>query len=165
MQDGDLTPIHDGLIVLDHDGVPALVHDGSPPEVMRKRIDQLVQAMLEVAGDDPKPPCEESLECGLYTRKLFIPAGTLLAGRVHKTACMNIVAAGDITVLTEFGLRRLTAGFTGTSPPGIRKIGYANADTIFINVFRTDARSVEEVEEECVFPPEFVHANTTMIEA
>lgn len=136
------------LFEVSESGDVVLRHDGSSPAVMRERIDSLVRTMLEVASDDPLPPVEHTIAAGMYMRKLFIPKGMLLAGKIHKVPCMNIVASGDITVLTEFGCRRVQSGFTGASPAGLQKIGYAHEDTIFINVFCTTLAGLEEIENE-----------------
>lgn len=127
-------------------GEVALRHDGSAPALMRRRIDAFVQALLAAPGDKMELHVEHSGSDGMYVRKLFIPKGTVLAGKIHKLDCVNVVASGDITVLTEFGCKRLTAGFTGVSPAGIQKIGYAHEDTIFINVFRTDETDITRIE-------------------
>ena len=129
-------------------GEPLLRHDGSPPDVMRTRMQALTNAMLAVAatGEGKELRVEHVVGHGMYMRKLFIPKGTLLAGQIHLQGCMNIVAFGDITVLTEFGCARVTAGYSGKSPAGIQKIGHAHEDTVFINVFRTDETALEKIE-------------------
>jgi hypothetical protein len=50
---------------------------------------------------------------GVYMRELFIPKGTLLVGKPHKLACVNVVSKGDISVLTESGSARVKAGLLG----------------------------------------------------
>jgi hypothetical protein len=85
---------------------------------------------------------------GIYTRSLFIPKGVILVGKTHLKDCVNIVAKGDITVLTKSGLGRIKAGHIATSKAGIQKLGYAHEDTVFINVFRTDKTNIKEVESE-----------------
>ena len=142
----------------------ALCHDGSPPEVMRQRIDDLVQRMLTIPTAEKKElRVEHVIEDGMYMRKLFIPKDTVLAGKIHLKSCLNIVASGDITVLTEFGLRRCSAGFTGVSQRGMQKVGHAHADTIFINVFRTDNKDLDSIEAE-IAGIEHVHAVETEME-
>jgi hypothetical protein len=95
-------------------------------------------------------PVTESLQSGLYTRTLFIPKGCELIGKIHRKPCVNIVAKGDISIMTETGFLRVQAGYSITSPAGIQKIGYAHEDTIFINVFRTDVTDISEVENDLV---------------
>lgn len=83
---------------------------------------------------------------GMYMRELFIPAGMLLAGKVHKVPCLNICSSGDIEIITEHGMLRAGAGFTAASSAGTQKIGYAYADTVWINVFRTDLTDLDAIE-------------------
>ncbi len=89
---------------------------------------------------------------GVYMRELFIPKGTLLIGKVHRLGCMNIVAKGDISILTENGSARVKAGHTAVSLAGTQKVGYAHEDTVFINVFRTDETRIEAVEDAVAYP-------------
>lgn len=138
---------HD-IVVLDSHGLPSLRHDGCSPQVMRARIDALTAFMLDLPSDDQRElKVEHVFLDGMYLRKLHIPAGTLLVGRVHRRSCFNIVSEGELDVLTEFGSRRLYAGFIGVSGEGIQKVGLAHKDTVFINVFRTDETDVDKVED------------------
>ncbi|MFM2085827.1 MAG: hypothetical protein RLZZ237_696, partial [Pseudomonadota bacterium] len=95
-------------------------------------------------------PFTETLVDGLYTRTLHIPKGCELVGKIHRKPCVNIVAKGDITIMTETGCLRVQAGYSVTSPAGIQKIGYAHEDTIFINVFRTDVTDITRIEEDLI---------------
>ena len=85
---------------------------------------------------------------GVYTRKLYIPKGSILIGKVHLKECVNIIAKGDISVLTETGCGRFKEGYVATSQPGIQKLGIAHEDTVFVNIFRTDAASIQDIENE-----------------
>ena len=136
------------IVVIGDGGETKLVHDGSAPEVMRARIDDLKDRMLALAGEPCDLRVEHSLLDGIYTRKMFIPKGQIVVGKIHLKPCINVVAKGDITVLTELGCVRLKEGATGISGRGIQKVGLAHEDTIFINVFRTDKTSIAEIEEE-----------------
>lgn len=95
-------------------------------------------------------PFTEALVDGLYTRTVFIPKGCELVGKIHRRPCVNIVAKGDITIMTETGYMRVQAGYTVTSPAGIQKIGYAHEDTIFINVFRTEVTDLALIEADLI---------------
>lgn len=113
---------------------------------IRKNILDFKDYLLSLGSDGTEFPVEHFIADGVYTRKLFIPKGSILIGKIHKKACMNIVAKGDITVMTETGCARIQAGYTVQSPAGIMKVGYAHEDTIFINVFRTDETEIEKIE-------------------
>jgi hypothetical protein len=120
---------------------------GGTREQMRARILEFKDALIAAAGT-PDYPTEHLLCDGMYTRKLFIPRGTVMVGKIHLKDCVNVVAKGDISLLTEFGTKRVQAGATAVSRAGTMKVGYAHEDTVFLNVFRTDKTDIAEIEAE-----------------
>ena len=78
---------------------------------------------------------EHEFSDGIYMRTMFIPAATVLTGAVHRFDCLNVVV-GDISVVTEFGSRRITAALPRrfSSPAGTKRAGYAHADTYWTTV-------------------------------
>lgn len=136
----------DALLVLRDGEVTFNVPDRSPAAI-RRQIGTLIRDLM-CRSDKREFPVEHTLTGGVYTRSLFIPKGSLLVGQIHLKECVNIVAKGDISVLTETGLGRFTAGHVAVSGPGIQKVGYAHEDTVFINVFRTDKSEINEIEAE-----------------
>lgn len=134
------------LLVMVNGEVTFNVPDRSPAAI-RKQIADLTKGLL--ACDEKREfDVSHTLIDGVYTRTLFIPARSLLVGKIHLKECVNIVAKGDISVLTETGMGRFKAGHVAVSGPGIQKVGYAHEDTVFINVFRTDETSIEKIEAE-----------------
>jgi hypothetical protein len=130
-------------------GEVSLEHGGRSREEVRAYITSEGARLLNLpAAEQLDMRVEHKVADGMYMRTLLIPKGTILVGKVHLKPCMNIVASGDISVLTEFGSRRCTAGFTGVSQAGIQKLGFAHEDTVFINVFRTDEVDIDRIEQE-----------------
>ena len=121
----------------------AFFHNGDRAE-MRAAILELKDELM--AGEGVEFPVSHQIAHGTYTRTLFIPKGSLLVGKTHLKDCMNVVARGDISLLTEFGAKRVQGGFTGISQAGIMKVGYAHEDTVFMNVFLTDAINLDQIE-------------------
>lgn len=117
------------------------------PKAIALQIAQLTKELLALPADKQTvtPPTHTFID-GVYTRSLFIAKGTIVVGQAHRKECVNIVAQGDISVLTVHGLARLKAGYVGVSQPSTHKVGYAHADTIFINVFRTDTTDLVALE-------------------
>lgn len=137
------------LIVVDQDTDCAIFNADPDPLAVRRQIEHLKDSMLALSDNEKtEMPVEHIIHDGFYTRKLFIPKGTVLVGKIHKKSCVNIVAKGDISVLTETGSKRVQAGYTLVTPAGIQKVGYAHEDTIFINVFRTDETDIAKIEAE-----------------
>lgn len=83
---------------------------------------------------------------GTYARELFIPKGTVLTGKIHKFEQINIMSKGDISVLTEDGIRRVQAPFTIVSPAGTKRIAYAHEDTVWTTIHSTAETDLEKIE-------------------
>ncbi len=145
------------LLVRDRKGVMCFNVPDRTPAVIRARIKGFAQWLLSLPSDKlAEFEVEHTILDGTYTRKLYIPKDSILVGKIHLKACTNIVAKGDISVLTETGCGRFQAGHIAVSAPGIQKVGYAHEDTIFVNVFRTDKTSIEEIEAEIATEDEAV---------
>ena len=108
----------------------------------------LTKAAVQAAAIHGQVECPVTHEFadGLYTRRLFIPAGTLVIGKVHTRQTMNICAMGDISILTTKGAKRFKAGDVVVSAPGIQKVGYAHEDTVWVNVWATHETDVNRLE-------------------
>ncbi len=94
---------------------------------------------------DEMPPKHYLLN-GVYTRELFIPAGTLLTGKIHTTAHQSIMLYGDISVMTEDGMKRINEPCIITSMSGMKRAGYTHADTVWITIHATDLTDIEQIE-------------------
>jgi hypothetical protein len=83
---------------------------------------------------------------GVYVREVTIPAGAVLTGKIHKFAHLCVVSKGDISVLTENGVKRIRAPFTMLSPPGTKRAGYAHEETVFSTIHPTDETDLQTIE-------------------
>ena len=83
---------------------------------------------------------------GVYARELHIPAGVMLTGKIHKYAQLNILSAGEISVLTENGVKRVSAPFTIVSPAGTKRIAIAHTDCVWTTIHGTEETDVELIE-------------------
>lgn len=115
----------------------------------REQIERLEAAMLDMPQLEIKT-AHHSAE-GLYAREIFIPAGTLLTGKVHKCEHLNIVSKGKIVVWTEDGMKEVSAPFTMVSRPGTKRVGLAVEDTVWTTIHATDIRFDNEPSEEILF--------------
>lgn len=117
---------------------------------MRSRILGLEAAMQaipgHIKGEDFKTT--HHFEPGVYIRQLFIPKDTVLTGKIHKTDHLNILSQGDITVWTEDGMKRLKASTVIQSQRGMKRVGFAHEDTVWITVHQnpSDERDIKNVE-------------------
>lgn len=74
---------------------------------------------------------------GVYAREGFIPKDTVFVGRVHLHSQINILSKGDVTVLTEEGVKRYTAPCTWTAPKGVQRAAYTHEDTVWTTILGT----------------------------
>ena len=91
-------------------------------------------------------PVKHYFSQGVYARELFIPKGIVLTGKIHKYSQLNIMSQGEMSVLTEDGIKRVKAPFTIVSPPGTKRVAYAHEDTIWTTIHGTDETDLEKIE-------------------
>ncbi len=89
---------------------------------------------------------------GLYAREMTIPAGIMLTGKIHKTTHINIISAGDITVWTEQGMKRIQAPYTFVSYPGTKRIGLTHAETVWTTLHVTEETDLVRLEADLTEP-------------
>lgn len=92
-------------------------------------------------------PVEHHFGPGVYIRQVFMPAGTFAIGHRHRHEHMNVLVKGALVMIREDGvLERLDAPMTLTTPAG-RKVAYIVEDCIWQNVYATDEKDYEKLEE------------------
>jgi hypothetical protein len=115
----------------------------------RELILEIETRMRELPGQMELEPTHHFSK-GIYARELRIPAGTLLTGKIHKFENLNIISQGDISVVTEDGVKRIQAPCTLVSPPGTKRIGYAHTDTVWTTIHATEETDLEALEAELI---------------
>ena len=91
---------------------------------------------------------------GMYCRKVFRKAGTLIVGKVHKKDHFFMCAMGEIIAWSENGMKKLLPGDIIESKPGTKRVTLATMDSIGITVHKTDKTDLDEIEAELVEPDE-----------
>lgn len=111
---------------------------------LRSKVFQAEEVMLTMP--QVEMPVVHHFSKGIYARELHIPAGTILTGKIHKFAQLNILSKGEISVLTEDGIKRVSAPFHIVSPAGTKRIAFAHSDCVWTTVHGTDETDVEKIE-------------------
>ena len=83
---------------------------------------------------------------GLYAREITIPKGCLLTGKIHLFEHINIVSKGDISVLTDTGIKRIQAPSTFIASPGIKRVGFAHEETVWTTIHAANITDPEQAE-------------------
>tara|TARA_B100001094_G_scaffold232796_1_gene227649 strand:- start:32 stop:553 length:522 start_codon:yes stop_codon:yes gene_type:complete len=106
-------------------------------------------------GDPKKPgqdevantinPLKHTFADGLYVREIFMPKGQIISTGIHKKEHPYFVLKGDISVLTDEGIKRIKAPYNGITKPGTKRLIYMHEDSVWITVHATDKSTVESV--------------------
>lgn len=110
------------------------------------KIDELELAMQSL------PPVECPLlhlrTPGMYTRQIFMPAGSLVTSKIHRTTHPFVVSLGKVSVYSENnGEEILEAPYTGITTPGTRRVLYCHTDVIWTTFHvADDTETIEDIE-------------------
>jgi len=91
---------------------------------------------------------------GMYSRRVFRKAGTLIIGKVHLKDHFFICTKGEIIAWTENGMKKLSAGDIIECKRGTKRVTLATIDSIGTTVHRTDKTDLDEIEAELIEPDE-----------
>ena len=95
-------------------------------------------------------PLKHTFADGVYIREIFMPKGTLLTSKIHKTNHPYFIMKGDVSVATEEGIVRLVAPYSGITKAGTKRLLYMHEDTVWITVHATPYKDVLKIEEEII---------------
>ena len=132
--------------------VPLHALTGTSRSPTKQEGRDLVLQMEEMIKQLPpaEAPVTHGFAPGIYARKMFIPAGVALTGKVHKYAHWNIILRGRIRVVTEQGLREIVAPAMFVSPPMTKRAGFALEDTEWVTLHPTEETDPDKIEKEVV---------------
>lgn len=116
----------------------------------RQQIDRLQAEMVKMPQVDLQT--EHFFSPGMYCRRVFRPAGTLIVGKVHKAPHFFLCAKGEIIAWTETGMRKLQAGDVVECQPGTKRVTLALTDAVGVTIHRTDKTNLDEIETELIEP-------------
>lgn len=116
---------------------------GNMPEILQIEAQILQMPQVEL-------PIEHYHIDGVYARSMFIPAGTLLTGKIHNFESIAILAKGTIRITNGTESYVISEGHIMVDQPGVKRLGYAETDVVFITVHRTDNTEIEAIEDELV---------------
>ena len=90
---------------------------------------------------------------GLYIREIFMPAGSVLTSKIHKTEHPFVISKGVVSVWTaEEGAITLNAPYTGITKPGTRRVLFIHEDTIWTTFHVGEENNVEAIEDRIIEP-------------
>jgi hypothetical protein len=115
--------------------------------ISNERIDQLEKVMVD---NFPEIECPliHTFWDGIYIREIFMPKGSLITSKIHKTRHPFIVKEGVVSVWTNGGKEVLIkAPFEGITEPGTRRVLYIHENCRWVTLhLNPNNETVEQIE-------------------
>lgn len=108
-----------------------------------------IATLVDEFGRHPQVECplKHYFAPGVYLREIFMPAGSIVIGKIHKTEHFNIIQKGKVSLFGDGKPREVLEGpVTFISSPGIQKVLYIHEDTVWSTVHITSERNLEKLE-------------------
>ncbi len=121
----------------------------SPDEALETehlRLDDMEMAMLDSGTPAVELPLTHRFTEGIYSREIFMPAGTLLTSKIHKVRHPYVILQGKVSVyIPEVGVQHLEAPYMGITEPGTRRVLYIHEDCTWVT-FHPNADNTEDLD-------------------
>lgn len=127
--------------------IPQLLVDPTPDEI-RAGVTEFAEALRTLPQEEL--PVQHEFLNGVYMRTVFMKAGLIVIGKIHKQEHVAIISKGSATVLTEHGIVEIKAPFLFKSPPGARRALRIHEDMVWTTVHRSDHTDLESLEDQLI---------------
>lgn len=126
------------------------------PDLLRKSILEIEERMLSVP-DEQKVALETSHHFAdkVYVRTVFMKAGSLITGRIHKLEHVVIVSQGSASIICEErGSQFIKSPMVFISKPTVKRLLFIHEDMVFSTVHQNpdNLRDLDELEKQLILP-------------
>tara|TARA_R100000541_G_scaffold17118_1_gene26874 strand:+ start:4497 stop:4958 length:462 start_codon:yes stop_codon:yes gene_type:complete len=130
----------------------------------RSKIVELEKALLDnvdqenIIGNNgevvrsEKFPLKHTFADGIYIRQMTMIKDSVVVGAIHNHLHVWFLLTGHITVATENSTEDYIAPCYVVSTPGVKRVIYANEESIFVNVHKnpSNTQNLDKLEAEIV---------------
>ena len=97
-------------------------------------------------------PLKHSFADSIYVRQMSMKKDSAVIGAIHNHLHVWFLLTGNITVATESSTEDYIAPCYVIATPGVKRVIYANEDSIFVNIHKnpTNTQDLNELEAEIV---------------
>ena len=121
-------------------------------ELQNKSMEEMIDELESVLTENFEPvicPLNHRFTDGLYVREIFMPAGSMITSKIHKTQHQYFILKGAVSVWIDEGKEiYLEAPYIGVTEPGTRRVLYIWEDCIWatahVNLDNEDEIEIEE---------------------
>jgi len=124
------------------------------PEIIRGAIGQLQSAMVALP-QETKIALEtmHNFSDGIYVRTVFMKAGSVIVGKIHKLDHIVIIGKGSASVVSEeMGSQVISAPMIFHSRPYVKRALFIHEDMVWTTVHKnpTNTRDLDILEKELI---------------
>lgn len=119
-------------------------------ERVREKIvafESLLRVAVSSGHKEADCPLTHHFAPGAYGREIFIPQGSIVIGKIHKHAHINVLSQGTVSVLTEDGPQEFSAPRTWVSTPGTKRVVFAHTDVRWTTIHVTEETDLDKIED------------------
>jgi hypothetical protein len=116
------------------------------------QFEQEAQALIAFSSqfDQVELPLKHQFAPSVYLREIFMPKGTFVIGKKHKTEHFNVALSGEADVLIDGVFQRIKAPCIFKSKAGCRKILSIIEDMKWATIHPTEETDIPKLEEALV---------------
>ena len=124
----------------------------------REKISDLEKAITSIEGTTGDAmhkanPVKHTFAGGCYIREIYNPAHELIITKIHRKEHPFFLMKGEMSILTEEGIKYIEAPYHGITKPGTKRAIYSHSDCVFVTVHGGDwdeSTGIENIEEEII---------------
>jgi len=95
-------------------------------------------------------PLKHSFADGMYIREVINEPGQIIITKIHKQCHPFFLMYGDMSILTDSGVIKLTGPHYGVTEPGTKRIIYTHTKCKFVTVHLTEKTDLDGIEDEVI---------------
>lgn len=103
-----------------------------------------------VQGDSEICPLEHTFADGIYIRQITMPAGYFVVSKIHKHTHPYFVLKGRARVMTEDGVKIVSAPYHGITKAGTKRLLYIEEESVWVTIHATKETDLEKIEDEVI---------------
>lgn len=122
---------------------------GTEKFVTNSRIDELEREMVRYPLIDC--PLTHTFTPGMYGRQIFMPAGSIVTSKIHRTEHQYVVLSGRCAVWIEGeGWKEVVGPCSGITKPGTRRVLVMFEDTVWMTFHPTEHTDLDMIESDII---------------
>lgn len=118
----------------------------------QKKLDE-IEIAIATGLQGVECPVRHIFTPGLYSREIFMPRGSVIMSKIHKTEHPYVVSQGKVHVFIEgIGWNTYSAPYIGVTKPRTRRVLLIEQDCVWTTFHVTDKTDIGEIEKDIIEP-------------